>query len=156
MTVSTNAPAVSPPHRPAEPGDAAPWRDGQLGAWFDATQPPPSVEIVLENLGASSWLRSLLLTLSSPSGTQQCRFVARENNHALGPVDHAVSGSFPVLALQLPDARFHAEDAWGDEATDRLRELEQRLREDGWQLTGQGAYWWSRIFTRQLPGLPAS
>jgi hypothetical protein len=155
MAVAHRTPGTRPAHRAAESADGSPWRDAQLDTWLDATQPTPTLEIVLENLGARSWLRSLLLTLGSQSGTQQCRFVAREND-ALGPVDHAVSGSFPVLALQLPDKHFHAGEGWGAEATERLEELEQRLRRDGWQPTGQGEHWWSKIFTRPTPGFPAS
>lgn len=156
MTVSSKTASVAPVCPPTEGEAPPPWRDMQLERWLDATQRPATIEIVLENLAARSWVRSLLATLGSQHGTRQYRFVARENDATLGPVDHAVSGTFPVPPLQLPVDRLHAGDAWGDEAADRLEELEQVLREQGWQPTAQGEYWWSKIFTRPPPRVAAS
>ena len=108
-----------------------------------------SSEIGLEDVGNSSWLRSIRTTLTGQFGTQSYRFVGRATSpDARWPTYSVPCGSFPVLPLQLPLDDLDSRNAFAGEITGRLRELEEELVASGWRPTGRGEHWWSKRFAR--------
>lgn len=117
--------------------------------WFRTISDEDVLEIVMEDAGHTSMLRSIATTLTGQHGTQSYRFVGRARSGDPWWGDFAiVSGTFPVLAIQLPMERIRPDEAFGDEMRAQLGELEHSLVEQGWRLAGQGEHWWSKIYTR--------
>jgi hypothetical protein len=129
------------------------WWDADLHRWFETaggTDIATTLEIELQDRGTVPWWRSLFMQVDG--GTQFYRFVARTRPGTLdGAQVVETSGTFPVSPLELPPRNFRAEGAWADEVTTELERLDERLREQGWQPSGRGPDWWSRIYTRPAP-----
>ena len=108
--------------------------------------PTLGLTIEVEDAGHTSVLRSVLTTLS---GTQASRFVARTTQTSEAPEVVATSAAFPVLPLALMDGQDAAPDGgWPDEARAALDELDTTLVAEGWQCTATGPRWWQRRYTR--------
>jgi len=125
------------------------WWDDTHQRWFDTTGDDDTLEIDVEDAGHTSMLRSIATTMTGQHGTQSYRFVARaRSGDPRWGTFRLVSGTFPVLPLQLPVHSIGPDDAYGDEMRARLDELERTLVEQGWRPAGQGEHWWSKIYTR--------
>jgi hypothetical protein len=109
--------------------------------------PQKTLEIHLEELGEHSWVKAALNTLSGSYGSAQYRFVARPPGQRHRPRDHVVTGAtFPVMRFQDLDD-LHRPNAWIETAQERLDELDEELRADGWwPAATYGQHWWSRTY----------
>jgi hypothetical protein len=125
------------------------WWDDDRGDWYATTGPDESCEVVLEDDGNRSLLRSIVTTLTGQAGTQSYRFVAR----ALGidldaPGGTVASDTFPVLPLSLVEGHVAPEEGWPEEVRAALAGLDEDLVSRGWQRRGRGEHWWSYRYTR--------
>ena len=72
--------AAARPHDPQGRGhysaDGTAWYDDRRGAWFPLTEVTDVLEVRLEDVGAGSWLASLLTVLGTQNGAAYCRFTA--------------------------------------------------------------------------------
>lgn len=105
------------------------------------------VEVHLEEAGQHSWVAALANTLAGTNGSAQYRFVARDSSQPDRPSSHVLVGAtFPLMRWQDLDNQ-HEPNGWADLARERLGELDQTLRADGWRPCPRtGSHWWSRAY----------
>lgn len=107
------------------------------------------LEVHLEELGAHSWVRSLLNTVGGSHGSAQYRFVARPPGPDRGIADHVVGGTFPMMRWQDLENRHHPH-GWIELAEQELEALDGRLREAGWERgPDHDRAWWARTYVRR-------
>jgi len=106
------------------------------------------LEVHLEELGAHSWVRSLLNTLGGTNGSAQYRFVARPPGPDRGIGDHVVGATFPVMRWQDLKDQTHP-NGWIELAEQELEALDRQLREAGWERgLDHDRAWWARTYER--------
>jgi hypothetical protein len=100
-----------------------------------------SLQIELEDVGGTSWWKSLLATRSSQYGNAYPRFVGRVD----GEVRYT-SSTFPVprtFGTLIP------QEEWAPEMRQALEELRRDLDRDGWVRVGRGEHPWALRYERQ-------
>jgi hypothetical protein len=109
------------------------------------------LEIHLEEQQQPFWRAALANSLTGYFGSMQYRFVARSS----ADPEVCVAGARFALPRYLdPD---DVDDVTGSVAIarERLDELEARLFDEGWTVTGtSGHHWWSRTYAREAPVQP--
>ena len=124
-------------------GRAGPGAPSGAGA-EPATTRPALIEIELEDMGVTSWWRSLLSTLSSPQGMAVMRFVARDVEHR----DCAVAAGPTFLRPRCVPGDLPPDEAWCPGMTASLETVHEILAARGWSSSGRGEHPWSERFTR--------
>lgn len=139
----------APPRRQGHYNDdSTRWWDTDLGRWLDASDDVDSLEVELQDAGATSWWASLLWTLGSQHGTRIYQFVGRAHSSDPRWPTYTVAGpTFPVQAGQRLE-HLGDRDAWADEIRSGWRDLDAALRAEGWRSVGRGANWWSATYIR--------
>ena len=102
------------------------------------------IEIELEDVGVTSWWRSLLSTLRSPHGMAVMRFVARDVEHR----DCAVAAGPTFLRPRCVPGDLPPDEAWCPGMTASLETVHEILAARGWSSSGRGEHPWSERFTR--------
>jgi hypothetical protein len=106
------------------------------------------LEVHLEELGAHSWVRSLLNTVGGSHGSAQYRFVARPPGPDHGIRDHVLGATFPGIRAQDLKDQQHP-NGWIELAEQELEALDRQLRADGWQRgPDHDRAWWARTYER--------
>lgn len=104
------------------------------------------IEIRLEDVGGTSWWRSLLTSLGNPSGFATMRFVARDLDLDGRQPPVAVGPTF-LRPRSLPDD-VPPDEAWCPGMDASLATLHEQLAARGWRPDGHGEHPWSERFTR--------
>lgn len=105
------------------------------------------LEIVLEDVGGTSWVHSLLCTLASQNGNAYARFAAVTTDpDERRPRYRFVSAPFPRLR-SVPDD-VPPEEAWSPGMTAVLDDLREQLERGGWVEDGRGEHAWSYRYHR--------
>ena len=113
----------------------------------DASQQLQTLEIVLEDAGARSWLAALLATLASQYGNAFMRFVAQTDaGDGEAPRVVAKGGPFP-RPRSIPDD-VPPDESYCPGMTATLDDLRERLEKDGWQPCGRGTHPWSHRYAK--------
>jgi hypothetical protein len=108
----------------------------------ETSQQRQTLEIVLEDAGARSWLAALLATLASQHGNAFMRFVAQSDRaDGVAPRVVAKGGTF-ARPRSVPDD-VPPDESYCPGMTATLDDLRARLEKDGWQPSGRGAHPWS-------------
>jgi len=106
-----------------------------------------TLQITLEDVGATSWWAGVIATLTSESGNAYMRFVGSTNG------DRRYKGStFPAPRTlgTLPP-----QEEWAPGMTQSLEELCRELEDDGWVQVGRGAEPWAYQYQRSVHGADA-
>jgi hypothetical protein len=128
--------------------DGRMWWDDVKRRWFGISEGDDSLEIQVEEIGARSFLRSLLSTLSGSYGSAYFWFVGDARSADPRWPTYRVHGeSFPVLRAEPfdePGVRI----PFGAEASHALNAFRECLVAHGWLSAGRGKHWYSYRYTR--------
>jgi len=103
-----------------------------------------TLEIVLEDVGGTSWKARLLTTLASQYGSGTLRFVARLDNERLFESDPFVAAS--SIGPMPP------EEDWAPGMTESLNKLRQEIKRSGWIEIGRGEEPWAFRYKKAASG----
>jgi len=105
-----------------------------------------NLQLVLEDVGGTSWWAGVLTTLTSQSGSALFRFVGsvEGDRRYVGPTFSAPRGLGSV----------GPQEAWAPGTTESLRQVQGDVEADGWVQVGRGAEPWS--FQYRRAGTPAA
>jgi hypothetical protein len=100
-----------------------------------------TLQIVLEDVGGTSWWAGVLTTLTSQFGSAQLRFVGVLDGDRLyrGPTFVAPRTFGPAPP---------PEEEWAPGMAESLRELQRQVEGDGWAQVGRGDEPWSYRYRR--------
>ncbi|MGS0685542.1 hypothetical protein ACVBEQ_10415 [Nakamurella sp. GG22] len=134
--------------------DGLRWWDGLHGHWFAVLPEEDTLEIELEDVGDTSWVSSVLTTLSSQSGSATYRFVGVASSDDPRWPTYRIAGGTFVSPRSFKDD-LPPQEQWARGMTKSLQELREELLDEGWTISGHGDKPWSYRYTRPCIDAPA-
>lgn len=127
------------------------WWDERRDHWLPVQPTSDILEIELEDVAGTSWVNSILTTLSSQYGSATYRFVGvAHSQDPRWPAYRVNGGTFVAPRAFKED--LDPQEAWAPGLTESLQELRRELVDSGWILTGHGTKPWSDRYMRPCIG----
>ena len=116
--------------------------------WTQKTESPRRIEVHLEELGAHSWVKAWLNTITGSYQRVHFRFAARAAGRPGHAASDCVATSATFLALGSQDLNDLAEPNGGIKlARNEFETLDDELVRAGWRRRPDaGRHWWSRTY----------